>query len=177
METSNKSEAPVRELTKTEVDLSVAEIVDRLTRTIQFANDVANEMMSDDDSDERPDESLVFARHAARHGIPEGVNPLWMECAPLDRIKHVSRHVRKWVKGTLSPCDCEVLHLDAMEFYEYDIGYVFLGEPSFYYDEKRGVDHDEVRKKFISVGSRNYKGKPKAMTITFETFGGVWSEP
>lgn len=175
MEPSNKSEAPVRELTKTEVDLSVAEIVDRLTRTIQFGNDVANEMMSDDDSDERPDESLVFARHAARYGIPEGVNPLWMECAPLDRIKHVSRHVRKWVKGTLSPCDCEVLHLDAMEFYEYDIGYVFLGEPSWYYSEKV-VNHDDLRRKFVSVGTRNYKGKPDAMTITFETFGGVFGE-
>ena len=175
METSNKPEAPVRELTKTEVDLSVAEIVDRLTRTIQFANDVLKEMESDFDDDGYPDESVVFAKHAERHGIPDGVHPLWQECAPIHKIKDVSKHVRKWVKGVLSPDDCEAIYIDAMVWDEYDIGFVFLGEPSFYYSKKR-VESSETQKKFISVGSRNYSGKRGAMTITVESCGGVFGE-
>ena len=66
MGTSHKSEAPVRELTKTEIDLAVAEIVDRLTRTIRFANDVAKEL--EDSEDDNIDESKVFAAFAEKHG-------------------------------------------------------------------------------------------------------------
>ena len=164
MGTSHKPEAPVRELTKTEIDIAVAEIVDRLTRTIRFANDVAKEL--EDSEDDNIDESKVFAAFAEKYGIPEGVHPCPWERAPIHKFKDISKHVRKWVKGELSPNDCQAIHDDAMDFEEYDIGFVFLGQPSFYYDEERRVDVAEVAAKFTSVGSRNYKGKRGAMTIS-----------
>lgn len=164
MGTSHKPEAPVRELTKTEIDIAVAEIVDRLTRTIRFANDVAKEL--EDSEDDNIDESKVFAAFAEKYGIPEGVHPCPWERAPIHKIKDISKHVRKWVKGQLSPSDCQIIHDEAMHVWEYDVGFVFLGEPSFYYDEARCVDVAEVAAKFTSVGSRNYKGKRDAMTIS-----------
>jgi hypothetical protein len=173
MGTSYKPEAPVRELTKTEIDIAVAQIVDRLTRVIRFANDVAKEL--EDSEDETLDESKAFTVFAEKHGIPEGVHPCPWERPQIHKIKDISKHVRKWVKGELSPADCDALHADAMEWGEYDIGFVFLGQPSFYYDEARCVDVSEVAKKFTSVGSRNYNGKVDVMTISFATMGGVFS--
>lgn len=116
----------------------------------------------------------MIAVMAEKHGIPEGVHPLPWECAPIHKIKDISKHVRKWVKGELSPDDCQAIHDDAMNWEEYDIGFVFLGRPSFYCSDKC-VDVAEVAAKFTSVGSRNYKGKRGAMTITLATMGGVFN--
>lgn len=178
MGTIHKSEAPVRELTKTEIDIAVAQIVDRLTRVIRFAEDInrANDLISDDDANDdysgfaRYDNPSAWASFAAKHDIPDGVHPMFNEALRIEEIKDVSAHIRKWVRGNLSRHDCELLVLYASEWNEYDFGWVFMESPGFNYSKKSDADL-ENRKRFVEIGSRNYKGNPEDCTIDLHFFG------
>ena len=178
METIHKSEASVRELTKTEIDIAVAQIVDRLTRVIRFAEDINrhNDAVSDDVVDNESGASVGYhspsswAVFAAKYDIPEGVHPMFDEALRIEKIKDVSAYIRKWVRGNLSRHDCELLLLYASEWNEYDFGWVFMESPNFNYSSKSNADL-ENRKRFVEIGSRNYKGNPGDCTLDLCFFG------
>lgn len=183
METIDKPESHTRELTKTEVDIAVAQIADRLTRVIKFAEDINrhNDAVPDDVVDDEsgplvgyynPSSWAVFA---AKYDIPDGVHPLFDEALRMDEIKDVSAHIRKWVRGILSPHDCAILVMYADIWNEYDLGWVFLGKPSFNYRGELCVQSENF-KQFTEIGSRLYKGNPDDCTIDL-CFMGVHFEP
>ena len=174
METIDKPEAHSRELTKTEIDIAVAQINDRLVRVVKFAEDINtyNDSIEDDDSEALVSyqEPSSWSSFAAKHDIPDGVHPLFCEAIRMDEIKDVSAHIRKWVRGILSRDDCELLVLYACQWNEYDFGWVFMGTPSFYYTSKKEA-HTENHKRFVEIGSRNYKGNPEDCNLDLEFFG------
>lgn len=178
METINKPELAARELTKTEIDIAVAQITDRLTRVIRFAEDInrRNDAVPDDVADDESgpfvgyDNPLSWAEFAAKYDIPEGVHPLFNEALRIDEIKDVSAHIRKWVRGNLSRHDCELLVLYASEWNEYDFGWVFMESPGFYYSNKNAAGLENA-KRFVEIGSRNYKGNPEDCTLDLCFFG------
>ena len=172
METINEPKLATRELTKTEIDIAVAHIADRLTRVIRFAEDINrhNDSMPDDVVDNESGASVGYhspsswAVFAAKYDIPEGVHPMFDEALRIDEIKDVSAYIRKWVRGNLSRHDCELLVLYASEWNEYDLGWVFMERPGFNYSAKSDADI-ENRMRFVEIGSRNYKGSPEDCTL------------
>jgi len=178
METIDKPGPITRELTKTEIDIAVAQIADRLTRVIRFAEDINrhNDAVSDDVADDKSGPFVGYhnpsswAEFAAKHDIPHGVHPLFDEALRIDEIKDVSAHIRKWVRGNLSRHDCELLVLYASEWNEYDFGWVFMESPGFNYSNKSDAGL-ENRKRFVEIGSRNYKGNPEDCTLDLCFFG------
>lgn len=165
METIDKPESNTRELTKTEVDIAVAQIADRLTRVIEFANSLAE---CDEDWDSLDADSPTVAKYRAQFSIPEGVHPMADECAPRSTIKAVGKLIRKWVRGELSKDACAMMYLESVEVFEYDISWVFMEEPSFFYDD-RLIDLPASCVRFIDIGSRNFKGKPNKLTVSLES--------
>ena len=149
---------------------------------IRFAEDINrhNDAVPDDVADDvADDESGPFvgyhnpsswAEFAAKHDIPHGVHPMFDEAPRIEEIKDVSAHIRKWVRGNLSRHDCELLVLYASEWNEYDYGWVFMESPGFNYSKKSDADL-ENRKRFVEIGSRNYKGNPEDCTINLHFFG------
>jgi len=165
METINEPKLATRELTKTEIDIAVAQIADRLMRVHQFSN--ALDQCMEDYNDEDP-ECPVFRKYRDRFGIPEGVHPMVEERAPRSYLKTVEKLIRKWVRGELSRDSCAMMYLESVEVFEYDISWVFMEEPSFFYDD-RLIDLHASCVRFIDIGSRNFKGKPSTLTVSLLT--------
>jgi hypothetical protein len=90
------------------------------------------------------------------------------ECAPRSHIKTVGKIIRKWVRGQLSKDECAMLYLESVEVFEYDISWVFMEEPSFFYDD-RLIDLPASCLRFIDIGSRNFKGALNKLTISLES--------
>jgi len=174
----HKPEAPSRELTKTEIDIAVAQIVDRLTRVIRFADDVNRHNRAVEDGAQSISEKVYveyddpksWAQFAEKHDIPDGVHPMFCEALSMDDIKDVSTYVRRWVRGILSPHDCAVLVMYADIWNEYDLGWVFMEKPSFNYRGDECVQ-DENFEQFKSIGSRNYKGNLEDCTLDLFCMG------
>jgi hypothetical protein len=181
METINEPKLATRELTKTEIDIAVAQIADRLMRFVRFAEDINrhNDKILDQD-DEREDLKLVdyhvktsWSRFAELHNIPDGVHPMFDEALTTHNVKDVSAHIRKWVRGILSPEDCDILITYASIWNEYDLGWVFMDSPSFYYQGDACIEKENFAK-FLEIGSRNYKGNPDYCTINLEFMGTIF---
>lgn len=77
---------------------------------------------------------------------------------PNCNIKKTVSKARKWVKGITSPDDLSTLWEEAVDFYDYNIGWVFMETPSFgrHVDVERS--DESVFLKFMEIGCRNFTG-------------------
>jgi hypothetical protein len=144
-----------------------------LNRVIKFADDInKSNAIRVDDNDHGVDyySPESWAAFAAKHDIPDGVHPMFWEALQKDDIKDVSAHVRRWVRGILSPYDCALLVMYADVWNEYDFGWVFMEKPSFNYRGDACVQ-EENQKRFTEIGSRHYKGNPDDCTINLFCMG------
>jgi hypothetical protein len=113
--------------------------------------------------------------HAERFNIPEGVHPLFDECPGMEMFKREEKRIRRWVKGEYSKDECALMYLEAMNVWEYDIAWVFMEDPSFYYSD-RLIDLKQSCLRFCDIGSRNYKGNKARLTVSLESLERVAAE-
>lgn len=173
MGTSHKSEAPVRELTKTEIDIAVAQIADRLTRFLNFRGAAAYSFEEkareffppDSTSDEELQElklneawNLEIAKLRDEFQIPDGMCKLIDGHAASPNIIKTVSIARKWVKGIMSPGDLSLIWEKAIDIYDYNIGWVFMETPTFGSHAGEGESDEGAFLKFMEIGCRNFIG-------------------
>lgn len=173
MGTIHKPEAPVRELTKTEIDIAVAQIADRLTRFLHFRgaaayyfeelaikffppNSTADEELQELKLNEAWNVEVAKLRDEFQ--IPDGMCKLIDgDAASPNIIKTVSK-ARKWVKGIMSPADLSIIWEEAVDIYDYNIGWVFMETPTFGSHVGKGESDEAAFLKFMEIGCRNFIG-------------------
>jgi hypothetical protein len=147
-------------------------------RFVGFAADIKKHLescVSDEEMTVDYCDPSTWAKFAEKHDIPGGVHPLWCEAIQVENVKEVSAHIRKWVRGILSPSDCDLLKTYAEIWKEYDLGWVFMGLPSFNYMGEKCRQRENAAQ-FVQIGTRNYKGEEKDLTIEL-TFMGAEFKP
>ena len=173
MGTSYKSEALVRELTKTEIDIAVAQIADRLTRFLSFRVAAAYSFEekdreffpTDSTSDEELQElklneawNLEIAKLRDEFQIPDGMCELIDGHTVSPSIGKTVSKARKWVKGIMSPGDLSIVWEEAIDIYDYNIGWVFMETPTFGKHVDEGKSDEGAFLKFMEIGCRNFIG-------------------
>lgn len=81
--------------------------------------------------------------------------------APNCDIRKTVSKARKWVKGIMSPDDLSTIWEEAVDFYDYNIGWVFMETPTFgrHVDESKSDEAAFLR--FMEVGCRNFIGSKR----------------
>jgi len=165
METIDEPKPATRELTKTEIDIAVAQIADRLTRAVQFAIALDE---CEEDFDESDPACPVVRKYRDRFSIPEGVHPMVWERPTPDAVDGIRKHIRKWVRGLLPANECALIYLESVEMDEYDISWVFMEEPSFFYTD-RVIDLKASCVRFCEIGSRKLRGKAAKISTSLKS--------
>jgi hypothetical protein len=173
METIDKPESHTRELTKTEIDIAVAQIADRLKRFFAFYNaalnafeDTAREFYDPDSTTE--EELMELKANQAWNTELKGLSEEYQ--VPIETVVVVDgfideRHfkgtvskARRWVKGQMSPEELTTMWEEAVDLYHYNIGWVLMESPSFgRHQDEKGSD-ESVFLKFMEIGCRNHSG-------------------
>jgi hypothetical protein len=162
METSTQANSDLRELTKTEIEIAYAQIIDRMTRAIKAANDM---LKLQEKQDGWYDEDFNQVRE--KYDIPQGVYIFMDESMELMSLKDksVKDLVKHWVSGELSDIECThaIFWMDELD--EIDWGWAFMEQPiNFYKADKAGEywSHQEARVEFRKIGTRKNKPHRKA---------------
>lgn len=158
METTTEAGKYYRELTKTEIEIATAQIIDRITRLCKAAKEFDDWL----DVDSNESESAADKRKeeiAAKYDIPDGVNfyldENGLKVAEVQRLKPF---VKRWVEGSLYPEEIQDLVFYFSECDEIDFTWAFLEKPSYYYDSGTPPpdwDHDLVVKEWEKLGARS----------------------
>jgi hypothetical protein len=166
METMHKPDTLARELTKTEIDIAVAQIVDRLMRYATCAHEIYLEQEGGEISLDYQDHES-YKMFCNSHGIPVGVHPLWDEAIEVCEVSIMAKYVKKWVSGKLDSEECAEIYFVADAISEFDLGWVFLDQPSFFYQagqDAKKAQMDNVES-FFRVGTRKSPGsKSRALS-------------
>ena len=153
METTTETNQANRELTKTEIQIVVAQIQDRLMR-------VAKAQVNFDDID--LDEGVRRKKRAAilrkEYDIPDGVH-LFNDCAdlaltPID-AKKCKPYIMAFVHGKLTKETLDHLLFFFEEDGECDYGWILVERPIGFYDAPSDEDVDEIMAEIRSIGTRS----------------------
>jgi hypothetical protein len=168
METSTQANSNLRELTKTEIEIAYAQIIDRMTRAIKAANEGyrLNLELAEKAELQGLEEWDGFDDYKAlkeKYDIPDGVFIFMDESMGLHSVKDkvMKDLVKHWVCGTLdeSECNAAFFYMEAID--EIDWGWVFMERPINYYGvDKQGKywTEEEAYSEFLKIGTR--KNKP-----------------
>lgn len=191
METITKAGQTIRELSKTEVQIAVAQITDRLVKEVSLITSLDKFIERDDkgiacsdtptQSDSDKLESMwndVVNLEKAKHDIDDDVASSIVELHGEHVRKHevpfIKRIIPWWVNGELSQDEADYLFFYFDAWHELDFGWVFLDRSSYYYSDKiTSEERDEIVKEFISIGTRSNKkhSGPKVWCVLQSAFG------
>lgn len=170
----------MNELTKTEREIAVAQIMDRLTRYVKAiaALEQRNKEMGRDKESAVDDESIF--KIAKKYEIPQGVCLMTCESYGGTYIEEFRPWVRRWVSGSLTEADVRDINFYFDVLNEFDHCWIFMDKPSYYYgggvsycdgddsNVPEGFDLAEQLREWASVGTRSatkYRGRSFAATF------------
>lgn len=157
METMHKPDAIARELTKTEVDIAVAQIVDRLMRLAICAEEIYLEQENGNIEPDYQDHES-YKGFCESHGIPIGVHPMWHDAIMVSEVPMMAKYVKRWVSGRLDSEECAEIYFVADAISEFDLGWVFLDQASFLYHREQSSAYRNNVLQFFKIGTRNAGG-------------------
>ena len=166
METTTETNHANRELTKTEIQIVVAQIQDRLMRVAQAQTDLIKDIElhwlqhPSDEEGERakyPEEEKK-TQLRKKYDIPEGVH-LFMACvdaALLDSdAKACKPYIVAFVHGKLTKETLYHLLFFFEEVGECDYGWILVERPIGFYDAPSDEDFEEIMTEIRSIGTRS----------------------
>lgn len=184
METKTETNQNNRELTKTEIKITLAQIEDRLTRAINARIDcvifdesqyqkwakkeklLKSELTEDEQNEYEKQDNLERAKNEdqvrVKYDIPDGVFLFPVEGLLLGDIKKFMKFAKWWIEGKMDDEIFSVFHHHYEEVIEVDYVWVLMGVPSFYYDNESldGDGHDKLIDELKNIGTRS-KNKAK----------------
>lgn len=154
----------MQELTKTEVEIATAQIIDRMTR----ASKAASEMLDRCTVGDSRNLLGVESECRAKYDIPESVNFYLDECfLEPHMIPQLKPYIKAWVEGSLAEDEMEYMwfYFDSLD--EIDVLWVFFEKPGFKCKDNQRDLKAELAEWF-GLGFRNkrkHRGKPFAEAI------------
>jgi hypothetical protein len=166
METTTETNQANRELTKTEIQIVVAQIQDRLMRVAKAQRDYIEDIElhwlqhpidEDVERDKYPEEEKKNQLRK-KYDIPEGVH-LFMDgvdSALLDSdAKACKPYIVAFVHGKLTKETLDHLLFFFEEDGECDYGWILVERPIGFYDAPSNEDVDEIMAEIRSIGTRS----------------------
>lgn len=183
METTTEADKNNRELTATEIKITLAQIEDRLIRFVEAAEET--QKIWEGSLEEYPSEE-DYEKHEAKrkkeirekYQIPDGVH-LMDECAiNYEDIPVFMKFAKWWVKGEMNEESFDLFCYHFCEVVEVDFFWVLMDEPGNYYEigMKKGSSRDDcgfvrLEPELKRIGTRS----KKSQKINFKlTIGHGW---
>ncbi len=169
MEPTTETNPLNRELTKTEIEIAIAQIKDRLMRLAK-AQEELTDFCENSEHIAHVDYPAIFKQRAVhlreKYEIPEGVH---LFEASMDgalttgSVRDCHKHLEAWVKGKLTKKQCVEIYFFFEEIEEADWGWIMLERPLGYYGASFEGDSDSIYQEMISIGTRS---RSKITTLT-----------
>ena len=149
METATETNQTHRELTATEIQISIAQIQDRLMRVAKAQEELSA-------LEEMDDGNELAEKIRAKYDIPEGVH-LFSLAGQLNRydVKTCKHHIASFVKGKLTEEGILDLIFFFEEIAECDYGWILVERPMGFYSKPSCEDMDDVLLEIKSIGTRS----------------------
>jgi hypothetical protein len=122
--------------------------------------------VSDDDANDESEKIINEKRRnlRAKYEIPDAVYLFYegMESAILpEAAKRCKPHLSAWVKGKLTPDQCEDIYFFFEELEQADWGWIMLECPLGYYYPQFNIDQKSIILEMMSIGTRSRSKKNK----------------
>jgi hypothetical protein len=172
MEATTETNQANRELTTTEIKISIAQIEDRLMRVAKAQSELSEIDESDDESDDGHEFLAKInefsAKLRAKYDIPEGVHlfhPCENSALTKSDIATCKPHITAFVRGKMTESGMSDLLFYFEECAECDYGWVLVDRPMGFYDRKRSGDAGEILAEIVSIGTRSRSKSTKLPRI------------
>lgn len=160
METTTETNQDHRELTATEIKITLAQIEDRLVRWLDAAKECRDEFQADEFEADEFDESEK--KYRDKYDIPYGVC-LFPEESAFHSDKDIfMKFAKMWVRGSMDEEIFQLFTFHFGEIVELDYNWILMESPSFYYESKwpdKGdqPNLDEMEAELKRIGTRSKK--------------------
>jgi hypothetical protein len=166
METTTETNQNHRELTKTEIKITLAQIEDRLNRAIKAADFCRHHDLESPDFESDEDRDAYYNEGARqvedKYEIPYGVSLMVSEAMTVTDIPQFLKFAKWWVQGEMTEEIFDLFCFHYGEVTEVDYFWVLMDQPGFYYlsdwpDHTNEPTHIELKPELKQIGTRSKK--------------------
>jgi hypothetical protein len=165
METTTETNQDHRELTKTEIAITVAQIEDRLIRWINARADLCSSWELDDGDPQQAKalehDFLNEKPFRDKYSIPYGVCLFPIEGVDSRDVETFMKFAEWWASGKMTDKIFDLFNFHFCEIVEVDFYWVLMDQPGFYYKDqwRNPSDHDysTMEAELKQIGTRSKK--------------------
>jgi hypothetical protein len=161
METTTETNPNNRELTKTEIAITIAQIEDRLRRWLNASQELI--AIWETDQARFTDEDFLNEKpFRDKYAIPYGVCLFPGEAINKEDIPVFMKFAKWWVKGEMTDEAFELFTFHFCEIVEVDFFWVLMDQPGFYYHKKwhqlnGQLTYKDLENELRKIGTRSKK--------------------